>query len=84
MQSPIQVYLDDLCMRLASTHEGELANYIPELSKANPDWFGISIVTMDGLVFSTGDSGTKFTLQFGAEVHHPVHLETICLCLCTG
>lgn len=63
MQSPIQVYLDDLCMRLASTHAGELANYIPELSKADPDWFGISIVTMDGVVYSTGDSEQKFTIQ---------------------
>lgn len=63
MQSPIQVYLDDLRVRLASTHEGELANYIPELSKANPDWFGISIVTMDGVAYSTGDSEQKFTIQ---------------------
>ncbi|UCV24341.1 glutaminase A [Ferribacterium limneticum] len=63
MQSPIQVYLDDLCMRLASTHAGELANYIPELSKADPDWFGISIVTMDGVIYSTGDSEQKFTIQ---------------------
>jgi glutaminase len=63
MQSPIQVYLDNLRMRLASTHEGELASYIPELSKADPDWFGISIVTMDGMVYSTGDSEQKFTIQ---------------------
>lgn len=63
MQSPIQAYLDHLLMRLSSVHDGELANYIPELSKADPNWFGISIVTMDGVTYSTGDFTQKFTIQ---------------------
>lgn len=63
MQSPMQVYLDNLHTRLTSVHEGELANYIPELSKADPSWFSISIVTMDGVLYSTGDSEQKFTIQ---------------------
>ena len=56
MQSPIQAYLDSLHARLASNQDGALANYIPELSKADPSWFSISLVTMDGVVYSTGDS----------------------------
>lgn len=63
MQSPIQLYLDDLRRRLASSNEGELANYIPELAKADPSWFSISIVTMDGVAYSTGDSAQSFTIQ---------------------
>lgn len=63
MTSPIQVYLDSLHTRLASMPGGELANYIPELSKADPSWFSISLVTMDGVAYSTGDSGQRFTIQ---------------------
>lgn len=63
MQSPIQAYLDDIHRRLANLHDGELANYIPELGKADPSWFGISLVTMDGIAYSTGDSGQRFTIQ---------------------
>ena len=63
MQSPIQAYLDNLHARLASLQDGALANYIPELCKADPSWFSISLVTMDGVVYSTGDSDQKFTIQ---------------------
>lgn len=63
MQSPLQAYLDGLHARLASLLDGELASYIPELTKADPSWFSISLVTMDGAVYSTGDSTQKFTIQ---------------------
>jgi glutaminase len=63
MQSPIQAYLDSLTQRLAAQDGGTLANYIPELAKANPDWFGISLVTMDGVAYAAGDSAQRFTIQ---------------------
>lgn len=63
MQSPIQVYLEELHSRLASMDRGELASYIPELTKADPGWFGICLVTMDGVVYSVGDSAQAFTIQ---------------------
>lgn len=63
MQSPIQLYLESLHSQLANNHEGAVASYIPELSKANPDWFGICIVTMDGVVYSVGDTQEPFTVQ---------------------
>ncbi len=43
--------------------EGNVATYIPELGKANPDHFGISVVTVDGQEFSIGDAGHEFTIQ---------------------
>jgi glutaminase len=46
-----------------NVHEGELATYIPELSKANPDEFAICIATVDGQVFSVGDWNREFTMQ---------------------
>lgn len=63
MQSPIQTYLENLHGQLAGNHAGEVASYIPELTKANPDWFGICIVTMDGQVYSVGDADEPFTIQ---------------------
>jgi len=63
MQYPIQAYLADLHGRLAGTHRGELASYIPELAKADPQWFGICLVTMDGVAYSVGDTDQTFTIQ---------------------
>ena len=56
MQSPIQIYLEGLHSRLAGLNGGEVASYIPELTKADPNWFGICLVTMDGVANSVGDS----------------------------
>jgi glutaminase len=63
MQSPIQAYLEGLHSRLAGLQAGELASYIPELTKADPEWFGICIVTMDGVAYAVGDSDQLFTIQ---------------------
>jgi glutaminase len=43
--------------------QGELANYIPELSKVNPDNFGIVLTTADGHQYSYGDTDIDFTIQ---------------------
>ncbi len=63
MQSPIQSYLENLHRQLAGMNGGEVASYIPELTKADPDWFGICLVTMDGVAYSVGDAGQMFTIQ---------------------
>ncbi len=63
MQCPIQTYLAELHGRLAGTHRGALANYIPELANADPQWFGICLVTMDGVAYSVGDTDQLFTMQ---------------------
>jgi glutaminase len=63
MQSPIQTYLEELHRSLLGLEDGALANYIPELTKADPAWFGITLVTMDGVVYSVGDAAQPFTIQ---------------------
>ena len=63
MKSPIQDYLQDLHQRHSSNKNGKVADYIPELFKANPDWFGICLATTDGQVYEVGDSGQAFTIQ---------------------
>jgi glutaminase len=63
LPSPIQVYLQELHARFLSLRDGEVATYIPELGKANPDWFGICVVTCDGQVYEVGDTRQEFTIQ---------------------
>ena len=63
INSPIQDYLQELHARHAPLRDGEVATYIPELAKANPDWFGICLVTTDGHVYEVGDSRQHFTIQ---------------------
>lgn len=62
-QSPLQGYLKNLLNQFEGGSEGLLADYIPELAKANPEWFGIVIVTVDGHVYQVGDSSQHFTIQ---------------------
>lgn len=42
---------------------GKVASYIPQLSRVNPDYWGISVCTIDGQRFSIGDVNLPFTLQ---------------------
>ena len=42
---------------------GTVADYIPELSKANPDDFGLAIATANGQLFTIGDAEAEFTIQ---------------------
>jgi len=61
--STIARLLDELHARFLPIREGTLASYIPELTKADPDWFGISLVTADGHRYSVGDCRQEFTIQ---------------------
>ncbi len=42
---------------------GTVADYIPELGKADPAHFGISLATLDGHVYEVGDTQIPFTIQ---------------------
>lgn len=50
------------------TKEGELASYIPELTKADADALGLCVTTLDGEEFYAGDYKTKFTIQSISKV----------------
>ncbi len=49
-------------------NSGSLASYIPELTKADPNWFAISVVTKEGEIFEIGDSQENFTIQSISKV----------------
>jgi len=55
--------LNELHLRYRDCHDGAVADYIPELAKANPEWFGICVVTVDGQVYEVGDYDRLFTIQ---------------------
>jgi len=61
--SPIRTYLEGLHAKYAAACDGQVATYIPELAKADPNWFGICIATTDGRVYEIGDTAQPFTLQ---------------------
>ncbi len=44
-------------------HDGTVADYIPELSKANPNDFGLAIATVNGATYTIGDAEVPFTIQ---------------------
>jgi glutaminase len=61
--SPIQDLLDELLARFRGLDDGQVADYIPELGLADPNWFGICIATRDGFVYEAGDCRQPFTIQ---------------------
>lgn len=63
LASPIDAYLRSLHAKYAGDCEGQVANYIPELAKSSPEWFGICIATRDGNIYEVGDSRQLFTIQ---------------------
>lgn len=61
--SALEAYLEDLHASCRSLTEGTVADYIPELGKADPEWFGLAIATTDGEVYAVGDGDQAFTIQ---------------------
>jgi glutaminase len=60
---PVLTFLRRLHDRNATLRDGAVATYIPELATADPDTFGICVVTVDGAVYEVGDSRAPFTIQ---------------------
>ena len=60
---PLRRFLADCHEEFRGDVSGALADYIPELTRADPDHFGIALVTIDGHVYEVGDSAVPFTIQ---------------------
>ena len=61
--SPVERYLGALHERFRVLDEGAVADYLPELAKADRGWFGICVATVDGHVYEVGDTRQPFTIQ---------------------
>jgi glutaminase len=55
--------LADVHTRASAERGGEVASYIPALAAADPEAFGLAIVTSGGDVYTAGDADAQFTIQ---------------------
>ncbi len=60
---PVNRLLDELLRLSAPVTAGKVADYIPELAKADPKSFGIAVVSVLGHPYEAGNSRLPFTLQ---------------------
>jgi glutaminase len=61
--APVEDFLIDLHERVSGVVGGKVADYIPQLGKADPATFGIALATVDGEIYATGDADHLFTIQ---------------------
>jgi glutaminase len=59
----VQRYLDQLVAEYSVVDDGELADYIPELTRVDTTGFGLTLSSSDGFLYESGDARTQFTIQ---------------------
>lgn len=59
---PVDGLLHEVWQSVRSIDSGTVADYIPELAKADPGTCGLSLATLDGAVYTAGDL-VPFTIQ---------------------
>ena len=59
----IQSLVEQIYQTYHEHEDGAVADYIPQLSLANPEHFGISIQSTNGNFFEYGDTNQLFTIQ---------------------
>ncbi|TWP34111.1 glutaminase A [Leekyejoonella antrihumi] len=47
----------------AQIRDGEVSTYLPQLAAADPELFGLAVVSMAGNVYRAGDAAAPFTIQ---------------------
>lgn len=67
-RSPIHAALLGIYQECQGETSGNIASYIPELAKADPQHFGLCIVTTDGMVYEVGNTREFFTMQSISKV----------------
>ncbi len=65
LQSVVREIADEMRGR---PHRGEVANYIPELARVDPQAFGLAVIDAEGNVAAAGDSDTPFSIQSISKV----------------
>ncbi|WP_120004569.1 glutaminase [Nesterenkonia muleiensis] len=63
MRSPIPDYLQEVLQNCSADTSGHVADYIPELARADPDRRALAVATVDGSTYGSGDDEHQFTIQ---------------------
>ena len=58
-EPPLKHFLTSCYEEFKADNSGTVADYIPELKRANPEHFGVVLVTIDGHVYEVGDSAVR-------------------------
>lgn len=65
---PVGAYLVELMRSVrAATPPGRVADYIPELAGADPEHFGLAVVSVLGHAYDAGDALVPFTVQSASK-----------------
>lgn len=77
MKTPVTDYLQHVLTQCHGNEDGQLADYIPELAQANPNYLALALSTIDGTLYFTGDAHVEFTIQsmskpfvYALALHH--------------
>ena len=68
MNGNVQRAVTDAYGTFRTLEEGRNADYIPALAHADPDLFGIAVVTPDGRIHAAGDVTTEVSIQSISKV----------------
>lgn len=63
MKTPVPDYLNHVLQQCYDVNTGQLADYIPELATADPNKLALALSTADGVIYSSGDDETEFSIQ---------------------
>ena len=61
--SEVESLVEAAHRRCKSDGDGVVADYIPVLAQADPDWFAVCVAEVDGRVHTAGDIDVEFSIQ---------------------
>lgn len=70
--------LTEIFEDIRSNTAGHVATYIPQLAHVNPEYWGLSVCTVDGQHFTIGDVDTHYCVQSTCKpINYSILLETL-------
>ncbi len=55
--------IEEIFQSTKQNRSGDVATYIPQLARVNPEFYAVSVCTIDGQKFSIGDHQERFCIQ---------------------